>query len=547
MCVFRPEDERRAGEQINLGDFLDDHRQALMAFAEVDRLRIEIKALRRMSVDHGLVSAARAAHRARYSTAPGPSAGEPAPSPRRPLSQSASCYHGQNGAHAPNDNDLRPAAGRRRHHPQRPQQNLHAARGGDGHVRDSAHGRNAFYHWSKSNASKRKFINETMMAHADRQEQVGSGRRLRVIRTSRPKYGCRKCENAPVQALSPPRLIAGGLPTEQLVSHVIVSKFADALPLYRQQQIYAREGVDLDRSTLADWVGRAAFELRPVHERLIETIKRSDPIFCDETHVPVLDPGRGKTKTGQFWAIARDGRPYCSDDPPAVAYVYQPGRCKESAAEVLNGYAGTAQVDGYGVYKSVAEEGDVKLSFCMAHVRRKFNHEIKFGYGPIAEEALQWIAELYRIETQARGRPPDERRKIRQEKAKPILDAFRPWLETKLDLISGRSELAKHIRYALNHWNGLLLYLDDGRLEIDSNTVERSMRPIGLTRKNALFAGHDDGARCWARLASLAQTCKLNGVNPQAYFTDVLTKVVNGWPQSRIDDLLPFSYVENKT
>jgi len=322
--------------------------------------------------------------------------------------------------------------------------------------------------------------------------------RFRVIRTRRPKYGCRCCENAPVQAPAEPRLIEGGLPTESLVAHVIVSKFADFLPLYRLAQIFAREGVHLDRSTLADWVGVAAYELEPVYDRLMEIIKSSDCLFCDETHAPVLDPGRGQVKKGQFWALARDARPFGGDEPPAVVYIYQSGRSADSATEVLKGYSGKLQVDGYAAYKTVMkmnrEEGYLTLSFCVAHLRRKFYDELTSGYAPIAEGALKWIAGLYEVEDEARGLPPDKRQAIRQEKAKPILEDFRIWLEHKHELIPQRSKLAKAIRYAFNHWDGLLLYLDDGRLEIDSNTVERFMKPIALGRKNSLFAGHDEGA-----------------------------------------------------
>lgn len=215
------------------------------------------------------------------------------------------------------------------------------------------------------------------------------------------------------------------------------------------------------------------------------------------------------------------------------------------------GYSGKVQVDGYIVYKKLMKEAPtqspITLSFCFAHLRRKLFEEIKGGYGPIAEEALRWIAGLYQIEDEARGLPPDKRRAIRREKAKPILEDFRIWLEHKIELIPKRSKLADAIRYAFRHWDGLLLYLDDGRLEIDSNTVERCMKPIAPGRRNSLFAGHQKGAHYWAVLASLVACCKLNGVNPQAYFTDVIMKIVNGWPQSRIDDLLPFSYAENKS
>jgi transposase len=365
---------------------------------------------------------------------------------------------------------------------------------------------------------------------------------FRVLVVRRPKYACRVCEDVVVQAPAPNRLIEGGIPTEATVAQVLVSKYADHLPLYRQAQIYARQGVNLDRSTLADWVGRAAFLLRPVHERLLAVLKSSTKLFADETTAPVLDPGRGRTKTGQLFAYARDDRPWGGTDPPGVAYVYAPDRKAERPIAHLAGFVGVLQVDGYRGYRVLAERNAVTLAFCWAHVRRRFFELAAAGPAPIASEALQHIACLYHIESEIRGRSADERRAVRQDKTRPILQALEPWLRAKLGLISQKTKLAEAIRYALSHWGGLCHFVDDGRVEIDSNVVERAIRPIALNRKNALFAGSDGGAEHWAIIASLIETCKLAEVDPRAYLSEIITKIVNGHPNSRLDELLPWAY-----
>jgi transposase len=365
---------------------------------------------------------------------------------------------------------------------------------------------------------------------------------FRVLVVRRPKYACRACEEAVVQAPAPARLIEGGMPTEATVAHVLVSKYADHLPLYRQAQIYARQGINLDRSTLADWVGRAAFLLRPVHERLLAMLKSSAKLFADETTAPVLDPGRGRTKTGQLWAYARDDRPWGGADPPGVVYLYAPDRKAERPIAHLAGFKGVLQVDGYAGYRVLAEGGDVDLAFCWSHVRRRFYELAAAGPAPIASEALERIGRLYAVEKDIRGRSAEERQTARQEKSRPIIDDLEPWLREKLALISQKTKLAEAIRYALSRWDGLTRFVDDGRIEIDSNVVERSIRPIALNRKNALFAGSDGGGEHWAVVASLIETCKLSRVEPQAYLTDVITKIVNGHPNSQIDDLLPWAY-----
>ena len=365
---------------------------------------------------------------------------------------------------------------------------------------------------------------------------------FRVLVTRRPKYACRACEGAIVQAPAPARLIEGGLPTEATIAHVLVSKYADHLPLYRQAQIYARQGIDLDRSTLADWVGRAAWHLRPVHERLLENIRSSTKIFADETTAPVLDPGRGRTKTGQLWAYARDDRPCGGADPPIAVYVYGQNRKSEQPLAHLAGFTGVVQVDGYAGYRALAQKNSVRLAFCWAHVRRRFYELATAGPAPIASEALERIGALYAVESEIRGRSPNERRDTRQERSRPILDVLEPWLREKLALISQKTKLAEAIRYALSRWDGLTRFVDDGRIEIDSNVVERAIRPIALNRKNALFAGSDGGAENWAIVASLIETCKLNAVNPQAYLADILTKIVNGHLASKLDELMPWAY-----
>jgi transposase len=345
--------------------------------------------------------------------------------------------------------------------------------------------------------------------------------KLRVLVTRRPKYACRSCEKTGtddiagiVQAPAPARLIEGGIPTEALVADVLVSKYADHLPLYRQAQIFARDGLVIDRSTLCHWVGVAAAELEPLHARLIALLKASTKLFCDETRCPVLDPGRGKTKTGYLWAIARDDRPWRGGDPPAVAYHYAPGRGAKHACALFAGFSGVLQVDGYAGYNDLADAsrpgGAIALAYCWSHFRRQFYDLATGGNAPIATTALDGIGALYAIEDEIRGQPADVRRAARQDRTKPLVETLKTWLAEQLAKLPRASTTAEAIRYGLNHWEGLCRFLDDGRIEIDTNTVERSIRPIALNRKNALFAGSDEGGANWAIVASLIETCKLN-------------------------------------
>jgi len=365
---------------------------------------------------------------------------------------------------------------------------------------------------------------------------------FRVLITRRPRYGCRSCESAVVQAPAPARIVEGGIPTEALIAQVLVAKYADHLPLYRQAQIYARQGIQLDRSTLADWVGRAAWYLRPLRDHILERLRRSERLFADETTAPVLDPGRGRTKTGQLWAYARDDRPWGGKDPPMVAYVYAADRKGERAEAHLGDFAGILQVDGYGGYTALARRQQrIQLAFCWSHVRRKF-YELA-DKSPVATEVLRRIAQLYAIEAEVRGSSAEQRRTIRAERARVIVDDLQVYLEARLRQVSAKSKLADAIRYALSRWGGLSRFLDDGRVELDSNTVERSIRPLALNRKNALFAGFDEGGDNWAVIATLIENCKISGINPYDWLAETLTKLASGYPANAVGDLMPWTAV----
>jgi transposase len=368
--------------------------------------------------------------------------------------------------------------------------------------------------------------------------------RVKVIR--RPRYGCRACEEAVVQAPAPERPITGGMATEALLAHVLVAKYADFLPLYRQAQIFARQGIALDRSTLCDWVGRACWWLEPLWQLLRRHVMSSTRIFADDTRLPVLDPGRGRTKTGCLWGYAIDDRPWNGSTPPAVVYLYAEDRKGEHPAAHLAEFQGVLQVDGYSGFKSLLAgrpPDQIKLAFCWAHCRRGFYELYRSTSSPLAEEALRRIGELYKVEAEIRGRSAEERRTVRQERSRPIIDALHGWLTVQLGQVSGRSTLAEAIRYALRHWRGLVLFLEDGRLELDTNIIERAIRPIALGRKNSLFAGSDGGARHWAIVASLVATAKLNGVEPLAWLTDVLERMVSGRTKAHeLERLLPWNW-----
>lgn len=365
---------------------------------------------------------------------------------------------------------------------------------------------------------------------------------FRVLVTRRPRYGCRSCENAVVQAPAPARIVEGGIPTEALIAQVLVCKYADHLPLYRQAQIYARQGIQLDRSTLADWVGRAAWYLRPLRDHILERLRRSERLFADETTAPVLDPGRKRTKTGQIWAYACDDRPWGGSDPPMVAYVYAADRKTERPEAHLQGFAGILQVDGYGAYAALARRHQqIRLAFCWAHVRRKF-YELAES-SPVAADVLRHVASLYAIEDEIRGLSAEERRDVRDQRSRPIIDDLHRLLEARGRQVSAKAKLGEAISYALKRWDGLTRFLDDGRIDLDNNAVERAIRPLALNRKNALFVGSDEGGDNWAVIATLIENCKLTGINPHTWLTATLTSLANSHPASRINELLPHAHV----
>jgi transposase len=362
---------------------------------------------------------------------------------------------------------------------------------------------------------------------------------VRVVRVRRPKYGCRGCGTIH-QAPAPERPIAKGLATPGLIAHVLVSKYCDHTPLYRQTQIFARHGVRIERSTLAGWVGGACWWLEPLHKRLAAHVFASEKLFADDTPIPVLDPGRGRTKTGRLWVYARDDRPWCGPDPPAAVYFYSPDRKAERPAAHLADFQGVLQVDGYRGFETLADRGNVVLAACWAHARRKFYEVHQATDSPIAAEALRRIADLYAVEKRNRDQPAEERMKTRRALSRPLIEAMKPWLEVQLHRIPPRGGLAEAIRYTLARWAALCRFLDDGRIELDNNPVERAIRPVALGRKNHLFAGSDGGGERWAMICSLIATAKLNGIEPYAYLRDVLERMTHGHPMSRLDDFLPW-------
>ena len=365
---------------------------------------------------------------------------------------------------------------------------------------------------------------------------------FRVLVTRRPRYGCRSCEGAVLQAPAPARIVEGGIPTEALIAQVLVAKYADHLPLYRQAQIYARQGIKLDRSTLADWVGRAAWYLRPLRDHTLEELRKAERLFADETTAPVLDPGRRRTKTGQLWAYVRDDRPWGGSDPPMVAYVYAADRKAERPEAHLGDFAGILQVDGYGGYAALAKRRQqVSLAFCWSHVRRKFYDLAEKS--PVAAEILKRIAQLYKIEDQVRGSSAEQRRATRDEHSRILVEDLKVYLDVRLRQLSAKSKLAEAIRYAVSRWDGLVRFLDDGRIELDTNTVERAIRPLALNRKNALFAGSDEGGDNWAVIATLIENCKLSGINPHEWLTRTLVALADGHPTNRVAELMPWTAV----
>jgi transposase len=363
--------------------------------------------------------------------------------------------------------------------------------------------------------------------------------RFKVIRQVRPKLACACCERI-MQAEAPSRLIARGVAGPGLLAHVLVSKYGDHLPLYRQSEIYAREGVELDRSTLADWVGGTSQLFEPLVEALRRHVMAAEKLHADDTPVPVLAPGNGKTKTGRLWTYVRDDRPAGDQTPPAVWFAYTPDRKGEHPQAHLSKFQGTLQADAYAGFNQLYENGRIQQAACWAHVRRKFYDLEQMHASPAAREALQRIGALYSIEEEIRGKPPDERREVRQAQARPLLDSLRQWFEMTLSKLSRKSETTVAIRYALSRWDALMRYIEDGHIEIDNNAPERSLRGVALGRKNYLFAGSDAGGERAAAIYGLIGSAKLNGLDPEAYLREVLTRIADH-PITRIEELLPWN------
>jgi len=365
---------------------------------------------------------------------------------------------------------------------------------------------------------------------------------FKVIRHVRPKFACSGCDRV-VEAPAPSRPIERGIAGPGLLAHVLVSKFGDHLPLYRQSEIYARQGVEIERSTLAGWVGAASELLSPLLDALKKHVLGGTKLHADDTPIPVLAPGSGKTKTGRLWTYVRDDRPAGEDTAPAVWFAYSEDRKGEHPRQHLKNFKGALQADAYAGFHHLYGNGAIYEVACWAHARRKF-HEIHVLHAsPTTTEALARIGALYAIEEEIRGKPADLRLSVRQSRARPLLDDMRKWMEKSQHSLSPKSETAGAIRYALSRWRALTRYADDGRLEIDNSAAERALRAVALGRKNYLFAGSDAGGERAAALYSLIGSAKLNGLDPELYLRTVLAQIAEH-QVSRISDLLPWNLAE---
>ncbi len=378
--------------------------------------------------------------------------------------------------------------------------------------------------------------------------------RFEVIRHVRPACSCRKCETM-VQAPMPELPIPRGMVDASFLAHMIVAKFCDHIPLYRQAEIDARAGVEIDRSQRAEWLGHMAWLLSPLVELVAAHVMASCVIYADDTPVDVLAPGNGKTKTGRLWVYLRDERPHAGTTPPAVLYRYTPDRKGEHCRAELANFTGWLHADGYAGFARLYEIAGMKASDaalvhgpprmaevgCWSHVRRGFFDEWSEHKSAIAKEALDRIGALFDIERPIAGSPPDIRVAVRQRTAKPKIDELAIWLDDQLAKIPGKSDLAKAIRYARWRWHALTRYLDDGRLEISNNAAENKIRPAALGRKNWLFCGSDAGGIRAAAFYTLIGTARMNGIEPEAWLTDVIARI-GAHPINRLAELLPWNW-----
>jgi transposase len=364
--------------------------------------------------------------------------------------------------------------------------------------------------------------------------------RFKVIRHIREKLSCRACDTV-VAAPAPDHAITRGRAGAGLLAHIVVSKYDDHLPLYRQAEIFAREAVELETSTLSGWVGATAAALQPLIDALASDVMASDTLHVDDTPVPVLAPGAGKTKTGRLWTYVRDERPFDGERPPAALFFYSSDRKGEHPRAHLKGFCGVIHADGYAGFNELFAGNRVAEAGCWAHVRRKF-FDVHAAIGsPIAKEALDRIGQLYGVEETITGMPPDHRRRERQQRSKPIAEALAAWADETVRKLSRKSELAAAFRYMRARWAALVRCFDDGRLALDNNPAERALRGVAIGRKNWLFAGSDAGGRRAAAMYSLIESAKLNDINPQHYLTDVLTRIADH-PARHIAELLPWNW-----
>ena len=369
---------------------------------------------------------------------------------------------------------------------------------------------------------------------------------FKVVQIVRPKWSCRACETIAQSPLSS-FPIERGRPGPGLLAQVVVSKYADGLPLYRQSEIYARQDIDIDRSTMADWVGCMAALLDPLVAAIGKHVCAGEVLHADDTTVKVLAPGWGRTKTGRLWAAVRNERAFGGAAPPAAFYRYSADRCAEHAQALLASCRGFLHADGYAGFNNLFADdpktGKPRLTevACWAHARRNIYEVYESTASPLAKEALERIADLFAIEARINGRPPAERLAVRQQDAVPLLTELKSFFDKALSEVSGKSNLAKAIRYALARWTALTRYTTDGRLEMTNNAVERAIRPLAMTRKNYLFAGSDSGGIRAAAMYTLIETAKMNGLDPEAYLRDVIGRIADH-PINRIAELLPWNW-----